>query len=90
MAATFSGDGTFVGTNGNDTFNLGQGNDTAYGLLGKDTINAASRGPAGNDDDQYCDIEERSGDGGDTLHGGPDENAIFGGGGPNTMYGGGG
>jgi Ca2+-binding RTX toxin-like protein len=41
-----------------------------------------------NDDDQYCDVEEVPGDGGDTLRGGGGNNGIFGGGGPNTMYGG--
>jgi hypothetical protein len=42
FAATFSGNGTVVGTNRADTIKLGAENDTAYGLLGKDTIKAGN------------------------------------------------
>jgi Ca2+-binding RTX toxin-like protein len=88
-----------IGTSGNDTINKGgqPGNYRLWGLAGKDVL-TGGRGnnilvgdghcPPGARDDQYCDIEEVPGDGGDTLRGGGGNNTIFGGGGPNTMYGG--
>lgn len=42
LAANLSGDGTLVGTSGNDNFNAGNGNDTIYGLGGSDAINAGN------------------------------------------------
>jgi Ca2+-binding RTX toxin-like protein len=42
LAATVSGDGTLVGTTGNDTLNAGMGNDTLWGLSGSDTLNAGN------------------------------------------------
>jgi Ca2+-binding RTX toxin-like protein len=42
LAATVGGDGTLVGTPGNDKLNAGQGNDSVWGLGGSDTINAGN------------------------------------------------
>jgi Ca2+-binding RTX toxin-like protein len=42
FAANLSGDGTFVGTSGNDNINAANGNDTIYGLGGSDSINAGT------------------------------------------------
>jgi Ca2+-binding RTX toxin-like protein len=42
LAANLSGDGTIVGTNGNDNINAGNGNDTIWGLGGSDSINAGN------------------------------------------------
>jgi Ca2+-binding RTX toxin-like protein len=42
LAATVRGDGTLVGTTGNDTLNAGMGNDVLWGLGGKDTLNAGN------------------------------------------------
>jgi Ca2+-binding RTX toxin-like protein len=94
LAATFSGDGTFIGTSGNDTFNLGSGNDNAYGLFGKDTINAGNGNDvldgdgqcmSGNNSAQYCQDGPISGDPGDTINAGNGNSTIFGGGGHNSI-----
>ena len=42
FAATVSGDGTLIGTTGNDTITAGNGNDTVFGLGGSDTITAGN------------------------------------------------
>jgi Ca2+-binding RTX toxin-like protein len=94
VAATFNGDGVFVGTSGNDTFNLGNGNDTAYGLLGKDTINAGNGNDLidgdgqcgqGSQNGMYCQDGPIRGDGGDTINAGNGNDTVFGGGGHNTI-----
>jgi Ca2+-binding RTX toxin-like protein len=94
VAAIFHGDGTFIGTNGNDTFNLGQGNDTAYGLLGKDTINAGNGNDLldgdgtcmqGNQNGQYCQDGPQQGDQGDIINAGNGNDTLYGGGGKNTI-----
>jgi Ca2+-binding RTX toxin-like protein len=96
LAATTT---VIIGSSGNDTINESGKTGTfhIYGLVGKDTITGGQGDnlivgdghcPPGATDDQYCDIEEVSGDAGDTLRGGGGNNAIFGGGGPNVMYGG--
>jgi Ca2+-binding RTX toxin-like protein len=94
IAQTFNGDGTFIGTSGNDTFNLGNGNDKAYGLLGADTINAGNGnnvldGDAscmqGNNNSQYCQDGPQQGDQGDTINAGNGNDIIFGGGGNNII-----
>jgi Ca2+-binding RTX toxin-like protein len=88
-----------IGTSGNDTINKGgqPGNYRLWGLAGKDVLTGGKgtnvlvgdgHCPPGAKDDQYCDVEEVPGDGGDTLRGGGGNNTILGGGGPNTMYGG--
>jgi Ca2+-binding RTX toxin-like protein len=88
-----------AGSSGNDTINESAktGNYQIFGFAGKDTL-TGSKGdnlivgdghcPPGTSDEDYCDVEEVPGDGGDTLRGGGGNNVIFGGGGPNTMYGG--
>jgi Ca2+-binding RTX toxin-like protein len=43
--------------------------------------------PPGATDVDYCDFDPTPGDGGDTLTGGPQNNALFGGGGPNVLDG---
>jgi hypothetical protein len=94
IAATFNGDGQFIGTSGNDTFNLGNGNDAAFGLLGRDTINGGNGNNVldgdgscmnGNSNGQYCQEGPQQGDQGDTINAGNGNNQIFGGGGPNTI-----
>jgi Ca2+-binding RTX toxin-like protein len=42
FAANIQGDGTLVGTTGNDNINAGNGNDTIWGLGGQDSINAGN------------------------------------------------
>jgi len=42
LSANFGGDGTLVGTSGNDNINAGNGNDTVYGLGGSDSVNAGN------------------------------------------------
>src|ERR1700726_590720 len=42
LAASVTGDGTLIGTTGNDNINAGNGNDTVYGLGGLDSINAGN------------------------------------------------
>jgi len=42
LAANLQGDGTLVGTTGNDNINAGNGNDTIWGLGGQDSINAGN------------------------------------------------
>jgi Ca2+-binding RTX toxin-like protein len=42
LAVSLSGDGTIVGTTGNDNLSAGNGNDTIWGLGGKDTISAGN------------------------------------------------
>jgi Ca2+-binding RTX toxin-like protein len=42
LAATVTGDGTLVGTTGNDTIAAGNGNDQIWGLGGYDTISAGN------------------------------------------------
>jgi Ca2+-binding RTX toxin-like protein len=42
LAANVSGDGTLVGSTGNDNINAGNGNDTIWGLGGQDSINAGN------------------------------------------------
>ncbi len=42
LAANLNGDGTLVGTSGNDNINAGNSNDTIYGLGGSDSINAGN------------------------------------------------
>jgi Ca2+-binding RTX toxin-like protein len=94
VAATINGDGTLIGTSGNDTINAGNGNDFAYGLLGKDTINAGNGNDVldgdgqcmkGSNSQQYCQDGPIPGDGGDTINAGNGNDTIFGGGGHNTI-----
>lgn len=42
VAANVQGDGTLVGSTGNDNINAGNGNDTVWGLGGQDSINAGN------------------------------------------------
>jgi Ca2+-binding RTX toxin-like protein len=96
VAATMNGDGTLIGTSGNDTINAGNGNDNVYALLGKDTINAGNGNGndvldgdgtcmQGNNNSQYCQDGPVSGDGGDTINAGNGNDVVFGGGGHNTI-----
>jgi hypothetical protein len=94
IAATYSGDGTFVGTSGSDTFNLGQGNDFAYGLGGKDTINAKNGNDhldgdghcmQGQNNQVYCDDTQDPGDQGNTINAGNGNDVIYAGGGHDTV-----
>ena len=43
LAANVQGDGTLVGSTGNDNINAGNGNDQIWGLGGMDSINARQR-----------------------------------------------
>ena len=65
------------GSSGDNTFELGDGADVAYGLAGNDTI----KGEGGNDDLD-------GGDGNDTIDGGAGNDTIRGGAGTNTLRGG--
>ena len=74
FAANIQGDGTLVGTTGNDNINAGNGNDTIWGLGGQDSINAGN----GNDT-IYGGGGHNSinvGSGNDTIYGGPVGDAI--------------
>ena len=42
LAVNLQGDGTLVGSTGNDNINAGNGNDTVWGLGGQDSINAGN------------------------------------------------
>jgi Ca2+-binding RTX toxin-like protein len=42
LAVTLNGDGTLVGTSGNDSLTAGNGDDIVWGLGGNDTINAGN------------------------------------------------
>ena len=100
IAATVGGDGTLVGTNGNDTLNTGNSNDTVWGLAGSDTINAGN----GNDmidgdgqcpqDDQGQDFPNGIPGTNQCEHGNQDQNGqgdtINAGNGNDTVFGGGG
>ena len=100
LAATLSGDGTLVGTNGNDNLTAGNGDDIVWGLAGSDTINAGN----GNDmidGDGQCPPEDQgkvfpSGIPGTNQceHGHQDQNGqhdtISAGNGDDTVFGGGG
>ena len=100
IAASFNGDGTIIGTSGNDSITAGNGNDTVYGLAGSDSISAGN----GNDvidGDGKCDPGVSSGvypsglhQSGGCEHGqvdGPGQtDTISAGNGSDTVFGGGG
>ena len=99
LAVNVQGDGTLVGTTGNDSINAGNGNDTIWGLGGQDSINAGN----GNDvidANGKCPPGIHSGDYPNGLPGGaycehgviPGNNGanINAGNGNDTVYGGGG
>jgi Ca2+-binding RTX toxin-like protein len=94
VAGIFIGDGTFVGTNQNDQFYLGSGNDKAYGLLGADYITAGNGNDVldgdgqcmrGSNNSNYCTDGPQSGDQGDTIYAGNGNDTVYGGGGHNKI-----